>query len=256
MFASGKIAQFILLVSTMLVSYIYLWRADKGIVPYIRKIAALESIPEIIGRCVEMDKPVFMTTGSYGGLIEKEAATNLAGLAVLGHVARLCAKFGCHLTFVCNKPEIFTVAQDVMTTSYLAEGQPDLEVDNRFLPTGGAFNTACMKVFYEDGAQGSIIIGLISSDAYFYTTAALDVGALQIGGTTSMSQTPLLVTQCNYVMLGDECIAAGAITSEDNAQISTLVGLDWLKIAMIVLVLLGSILATLNIDVLMNWVSM
>jgi hypothetical protein len=63
-----------------------------------------------------------------------------------------------------------------------------------------------------------------------------------------MSQTPVLVTQCDYVLLGDECHAAGAITSQDDAQISSLVGLDIAKYSMMVVTVIGIILTTMNIS--------
>jgi hypothetical protein len=251
-FDEGKIVQFIVAIGTFAATYLFLWRADRGNVPSVRKIAGLEMIPEVVGRCVEMNRPIHVTTGSYGGLIEKEAAVNLAGLAVLGYVSRLSAKLGAHVIFNAKLTEVYAAAQDIMATSFAAEGHPELVPDNRYLP-GVAYNVGTMATFYEEGAAGNIAIGLVSSDCYYWTTAARDVGAIQVCGTDSMSQTPVLVTQCDYVLLGDECLAAGALTSGDDAQIASLVGLDMSKYAIFFVTLIGTILSTLNIDTLTTW---
>jgi hypothetical protein len=236
-------------------TYIYLARADRGHVPRIRTIAGLEMIPEVVGRCVEMNKPIHCTTGSYGGLIEKEAATNLAGLAVLGYVCRLASKLGAHVIFTAHLPEVYVAAQDIMQSSFAAEGHPELTPDNRYLP-GSSYYSGTMSAFYEEGAAGNVAIGLVSADCYYWTTAARDVGAIQVCGTDSMSQTPVLVTQCDYVLLGDECHAAGAITSGDDAQISSLVGLDYAKYSMMIVTVIGIILTTLNISTLNDWLKL
>jgi hypothetical protein len=242
-FQEGKIVQFLVALGTFAGTYLYLYRADRGHVPKVRRIAGLDMIPEVVGRCVEMNKPIHVTTGSYGGLIEKEAATNLAGLAVLGYVCRLAAKLGAHVIFTAKLPEMFVAAQDIMRTSFAAEGHPELEPDNRFLP-GSSYQVGTMSAFYEDGSAGNVAIGLVSADCYYWTTAARDVGAIQVCGTDSMSQTPVLVTQCDYVLLGDECHAAGAITSGDDSQVACLVGLDLSKYAFLGISILGIVLTT------------
>ena len=250
MFVEGRIADFVVIIGTFVVTYIFLWRGDKGHVPKLRKIAGLERIEELVGRCVELDKPIHVVTGTYGGLIEKEAATNLAGLSVLGYVTRLAARFGGKVIFSTSLPEVSMAAEDIMRTSYAAEGKPDIKPDNRYTP-GQAFYFKAQEVFYLEGAAAQVVIGLVSADCLYYTSAARDVGAIQVAGTTSMSQTPVLVATCDYTLLGDEVLAAGAITSQDDAQIATIAGLDVIKYLSMLIAVLGIILTTLG----SSWIS-
>jgi hypothetical protein len=251
MVEAGKIAEFAAMLGTMITCYIYLWRADRGLVPKIRKITGLEMIPELVGRCVEMDKPIHCTTGTYGGLIEKEASVNLAGLSVMGYVCRIAAKLGARVIFSARLPEIYAAGRDIMKTSYTAEGHPEIEPDARYLP-GSSFMVGTMSVFYSEGAAANVAIGLVTADCYYWTGAARDVGAIQVCGTDSFTQAPVLVTNCDYVLLGDECVAAGAITSGNPSQIAGLVGLDIAKQSMLIVLLLGVLTTTAGISTILD----
>ena len=255
MIVQGRIAAFVILILIMGIVYIFLKRAEGEYEPKLRTIQVLEVIPEAIGRCVELDKALHYTVGAYGGLVEKEAATNIAGLSILGYVARLAAERNCRVIHTTSKGEIWPVAQEIMKSAYAAAGKPDYPIDNRFLP-GYGYNTQNMQMLYSGVVGAHMMIGLLTTEALYQGTAAATAGCIQIGGTTSMSKTPILVAVFDYVMLGDELFAAGAITSGNKSQMATLNGLDLGKGIVLVFSLLASLALIAGSDFLLNLLSM
>ena len=76
-------------------------------------------------------------------------------------------------------------------------------------------------------------------------------GAIQIAGTPMTTQIPFFLATCDYTIIGDEYYAASAYISREPTLLGSLVGQDWCKILVILILLIGSIAASLtafNID--------
>lgn len=61
---------------------------------------------------------------------------------------------------------------------------------------------------------------------------------------TSMAQLPFLVAACDYTLIGDEMLVAGAYLAQDPVKLGSTAGQDWVKLAGVCLILVGAILAT------------
>jgi hypothetical protein len=68
---------------------------------------------------------------------------------------------------------------------------------------------------------------------------------MQLGGM-AIGQVAFFVALCDYVLIGEELYAAGAILSEDPSLISAISAEDIPKMLIILLIVIGSILATFN----------
>ncbi|NCA80814.1 MAG: hypothetical protein EOM76_11665, partial [Sphingobacteriia bacterium] len=102
-----------------------------GTMPKVRRIAGLDAVDEVVGRATEMGRPVLYSPG-IGDL---SAADTLASFNVLGHVAKLIAKYDARL-IVCNRmPNVQPVTESVVRAAYFEVGKPDAyrEDDVRFL---------------------------------------------------------------------------------------------------------------------------
>ena len=87
-------------------------------------------------------------------------------------------------------------------------------------------------------------------------TSAAQVGAMQLVGTARLSHMPFFAILADYVLLGEEIYAAGAMLGGDKVTINTLAAQDVGKLLAIILVVLGSILAIAGSDLLGNLLGM
>ena len=78
------------------------------------------------------------------------------------------------------------------------------------------------------------------------------VGAINIGGTTRLYMTPYFVGGCDYSLLGEEVLAAGAYITKDPASCGGFLGQDYCKYIMILLIVLGVITTSFGTDIIAN----
>ena len=55
---------------------------------------------------------------------------------------------------------------------------------------------------------------------------------------------PFFVAACDYVLLGDELLVAGAYLSKDPVKLGSVQALDYLKVLAIAIIGIGALLAT------------
>lgn len=223
----------------------------------IRSIEGLDAIEEVVGRAVEMGRPVHSCPGG-GGFDSQYAQQTIAAIGVIGHVAKLCASKGAELKVSINVAHTLPAVEEMIRTSYLAEGQleqysPEMV---RFLPNQNALFSYCMGMFDREEIAANIMVG-----AYFWEAIVLaehggSVGAMQIGGTARQSQLPAFVASCDYLIIGDEMFAANAYISQDEQQIANIAGQDYIRIIVLALMVLGTLASLSGIDVIANFLAM
>jgi hypothetical protein len=72
-------------------------------------------------------------------------------------------------------------------------------------------------------------------------------GAIQIAGTDAFTQLPFFVTTCDYTLMGEELYAASAYLSREPKLLGSLKGQDVGKAILIVVIVLGVLLATVDV---------
>ena len=85
-------------------------------------------------------------------------------------------------------------------------------------------------------------------DVYKRQVAGLRAGALQVGGTAVTIQAPFLVAACDYSLLGEELLVAGAYLSDTPIEKSALAVQDIAKIIAVALSVTGCLLSLLGCD--------
>ena len=70
-------------------------------------------------------------------------------------------------------------------------------------------------------------------------------GAISTAGTTAIDQLPFFVAACDYTIIGDELYAASAYISRNPLEVASIKTGDWFKALSVLLVIVGSSLATL-----------
>ena len=177
----------------------------------------------------------------------------MAGISILGYVARLTARLGSNLIMVTPYTEMVPIAEDVIKESYIMEGHADAVTPDMVRYLSGyshTFKMAYVGMLVRENPACSILMGpLWSSDALQMTEPGTHLGAIQIGGADNMNALAMMSLTCDYVLLGEELYCAAAYASEDKVQLNIIYGADLLKIGVIAIIAIGFILTMLGINV-------
>ena len=231
--------------------------AQKGKKPYIRKINGLEAIDEAVGRATEMGRPVHFTPG-IASLGEEHAAQTLAGLSVMGYVAKLTAKYDTQLIVTIRIPAILPISEEVVKQSYISEGKPDAYNPNniRFLSDEQfAYAAGCLGIMQREKVATNIMMGAFWAESLIFAEGGHAAGSIQVAGTASDHQLPFFIAACDYTLIGEELYAAGAYLSQDPAQLAGIAVQDIGKLMAIILIAIGTITATFEWTAITDFIS-
>jgi hypothetical protein len=215
-----------------------IWRAkqSQGNL-FIRRIAGLNAIDDAVGRAAEMGRPVLMVPG-LGGL----NAIAVQALNVFQYVTNICIKFATPIRVCCGEPAVFTVAQEVIRDVYMREGAMDkYQTESvQFLSNQQfAFAAGVSGLIRREKVAAAFLLGEFFAESLIFAESANAIGAIQVAGTTSTTQTPFFIAACDYVLIGDEYYAASAYLSREPILVGSMIGQDWVKIASSLLVIGG-----------------
>jgi hypothetical protein len=217
--------------------------ARQGFAVRIRKIAALEAIDEAVGRATEMGRPVLFVPG----IQDMNELQTVAGITVLGRVAKVAAEYDAALEVPTARSLVMTAARDAVQAAYLSAGRSDAYNPDRInYITDEQFG----YVAYLAGTMNRerpatcLYMGSFYAESLLLAENGNAIGAIQIAGTAESSQLPFFVAACDYTLIGEEFFAASAYLSGERMQLGSLFGQDLVKIGTIVVIIAGVSLAT------------
>ncbi|MEO0301049.1 MAG: fibronectin type III domain-containing protein [candidate division WOR-3 bacterium] len=243
-FHKKRASALILLIIIVSLLLFYIEKAKKGEHLYIRKIAGLDAIDEAVGRSTELGKPLLFSLG-LGTIAE---IPTIAGLSILKRVAKKAAEYETDLIVPCFDPVVFVAAQETVKEGYLEAGRPDLYKE------GNVFFLSYEQFGYAAGVDGIMLRekpGAVFLQGYFYAESLIlaetgnSIGAIQISGTTAVTQLPFFVAATDYTLIGEEMYAASAYLEKEPLSLATIKGEDWVKVLLIIVILAGVSLETL-----------
>lgn len=227
--------------------------------PFIRRVPAIDAIEEGIGRATELGKPVIASPGMSPRGIDTSTA---AGLSMLSFSARLAARNDLKLISpLGGSSESYTtmeLARDIVETQYKLEGKADsFNLDNLPFLSGRQFAwaSAYCGIMLREKPATNIMVGVQYASAVYISEVAHEVGAMVISGTTYLSNIACLAASSDYVMIGEEMLAAGAYLSKDPGQLATIKTQDIMKFILIGLLVLGVIAVSLGNQLLIDLLS-
>lgn len=238
-----------LLICGVALGMIHLSRKGQ-IVVNLRRIAGLDAIEEAVGRATEMGRPVHFTPGN-ADIIGNTAAKTFAALEVLAYVTDLTARYNTEMVVTIRQPNVLPVAQETVRQSYLTAGRPDMYQEDtvRFFSSNqNAYATGVVGYLHRAKAAANIMAGFYQGEALILAEAGSQVGALQIAITASMHQLPFFVAACDYTIIGEELFAAGAYVSQDKVKLGGIAAQDIIKIAVMIIIVIGTIMASSGSD--------
>jgi hypothetical protein len=213
---------------------------------FIRRIAGLNAIDEAVGRATEMGKPVLMVPGLPDGL----SAQSMQALNIFSYVSRIAARFANPILMCCYNAAVYTVAQEVIRDVYQQEGLGDrFDPDSvRFISDRQfAFAAGVSGLILREQAAATFFMGEFYAESLIFAETANGVGAIQVASSTESTQTPFFIAACDYVLIGDEFYAASAYLTRQPVLTGSLVGQDWSKLLLGGLILLGTLITTVEI---------
>lgn len=214
--------------------------AQRGRLPFVRRIPGLNAIDEAVGRATEMGRPILFSTGLRGIEI-----TTLQALAVATHVARTAVRYGTRMIMPVCDQTMMPVTEEAIREVYTAEGHPEAfrQEDIRFLSDRQfAYAAGVTGILHRERVAASFLFGQFFAESLILAENGQAVGAIQVAGTPDLLQTPFFVVTCDYTVIGDEYYAATAYLSKEPTQLGSLVGQDISKVTLFVLIVVGIIL--------------
>jgi len=246
MILPGKNLDLILLAGTCLIIYILMRRAERGVLPKMRKIPLMEELDYIVGRAAETGRPIHFTTG-YGGLHDEWAVMCVAGLSILGKVAELCGKYRVWLQFTCFRGYLVPIGQDILRTGYEKGGNPEMYSNEMVTYYGEdqvAYIGAIINYFEARRPAVSMIFGAIQMEMNQVLAQSARYDAVSLAGTPRLYYQGKMALMCDYCLLGEELYVVGASITGDPVQLASIQGEDWFKILVLALLAVGAILTS------------
>ena len=242
-FHTGKTMVFIFIILFAVFANLFISWARRGKHFYLRPIAGIVHLDEALGRATEMGRPILYVLGLTG---IGDIAT-LAGLTILGRVAKKAAEFQTRIIVPCVNPIVLIVAQETVKSACLDAGHPELYSESDvFYAAGSQFSYAAavagLMVRYKTAAN--FYMGMFFAESLILTETGSMTGAIQIAGTDAVTQIPFFITTCDYTLIGEELYAASAYLSQDPLQVGTLKAQDTLKAIYMVLIITGTVAMT------------
>lgn len=241
------------IVIVVIVSY-YL-RSGKRL--YIRRVPGLDAIEDAVGRSAEMGKPVVCSFG-IGGF----NYWTLAGLAILSHVTRLCARMGTRIIVPTGGGDasmiVRPVAEEIVRTSHLQEGrEEDFKPDDVPFLSGQqyAYTGGYIGILQRTRPGAVIMTGSHASEAMNIADTSNAVGAITITSGSYVSNVAALACASDYILIGEEAPAAGAYLSGDPAQRASIRCQDIFKWVAIITLILGAIALSAGNDLIVRLLS-
>jgi hypothetical protein len=206
----------------------YISKARRGGSLFIRRIAGLNAIDEAVGRATELGKKVLYVPG----IMSIDENQTIASLAVLGHVARMTARYNTEIDVPNKDPLTFVAARETVKEAYIQEGRPDLYNDSlvHYVTYDQfAYTAAVSGKMVREKPAANFLIGSFYAESLLLAETGQSTGAIQIAGTAEVAQLPFFVCACDYTLIGEELYAAGAYLSREPAQLGSIKGQDITK---------------------------
>jgi hypothetical protein len=143
--------------------------------------------------------------------------------------------------------------------AYVKAGKADLFTESSVRYLGEhdqAYAYGVYGLMRRERPAANIMMGAFDGTAVGLAETAAAAGCIQVAGTANLTQIPYFVASCDYTLIGEELFAAGAYLVRDRLKLAVIKGQDFIKVVAALILVLGSILATLNNNALSTWLKM
>ena len=218
--------------------------AERGGEVYLRPIPGLKAVEEAVGRSTEMGRPILYVPG----IQDMDQVETVAGVVVLGHVARMAAQYETSLNVPVARSIVMKAAREACRESYTVEGRPDMfneDMVHYLTDDQFAYAAGVNGIMVREKPAACLYMGKFYAESLILAETGNSIGAIQIAGTASQAQIPFFVTACDYTLIGEEFFAASAYLSQKPELVGGVMGQDMIKLAVIVSIILSTLIMTI-----------
>ncbi len=229
----------VLVFSTAILLYTKWARQGKPL--FIRKIPGLDAVEEAVGRATEMGRPVLFIPG----IAELDEIETIAGISILGRVAKITAQYDTPLNVPVRYPLVLAAGQEVVEQAYIEVGKKDSYNKDIVRYVAGeqfAFTANVNGYMMRERPATNIYMGAFFAESLLLAETGNAAGSIQIAGTARPEQLPFFIAACDYTLMGEELYAASAYLSHEPIMLGGLKGQDFIKMLIIIAIILGFIL--------------
>jgi hypothetical protein len=215
--------------------------AKKGKELFVRRIPGIAAVEEAVGRATEMGKPVLFIPG----IADVEDIETIAGLSILGRVAKITAQYDTPLSVPVRYPMILAAGQEVVEQAYIEMGKHDAYDKDTVKYVAGeqfAFTATVNGWMMREKPAANIYMGAFFAESLLLAESGNAAGAIQIAGTARPEQLPFFIAACDYTLMGEELYAASSYLSREPLLLGGLKGQDFVKIIIVIAILIGAVL--------------
>ena len=231
--------------------FIMINKAKRGHDLYLRPIAGISEIDNAIGRATEMGRPILFVPG----LSSISDVATLAGLAILGKVAKKAAEYDTRILVPVRDPIVLPIAQETVKEAHYEAGRPDsYDRNSAFFITSAqfAFVAGVNGIMIREKTATNFYMGMFWAEALIMTETGSGTGAIQISGTDAITQIPFFITTCDYTLIGEELYAAAAYLAREPLMLGTLKAQDYVKLLILIFIITGTVLSSFHLTFLIN----
>jgi hypothetical protein len=184
------------------------------------------------------------------GIMDVDDMGTLAGVSVLGRIARTVADYGADLEVPTSRGLVMTAAREAVQAAYYSAGRPDAyDADKITYITDEQFGFVAYLVgrMVRRKPAACFYMGTFFAESLLLAETGHSIGAIQIAGTRETSQLPFFVAACDYTLIGEEFFAASAYLSGQPDQLGSLKGQDLGKLLLGAIIIIGCVLATVAV---------
>ena len=219
--------------------------AERGGEVYLRPIPGLKAVEEAVGRSTEMGRPVLYVPG----IQDMDQVETVAGVVVLGHVAKMTAQYETNLNVPVARSIVMKAAREACREAYTIEGRPDMfneDMVHYLTDDQFAYAAGVNGIMNRQKPAACLYMGKFYAESLILAETGNSIGAIQIAGTASQAQIPFFVTACDYTLIGEEFYAASAYLSGSPEMLGSIKGQDYVKVGCMILIMLVFICSLLN----------
>ena len=210
---------------------------------FLRKIPGLDAVEEAVGRATEMGRPVLFIPG----LQELDDIETIAGISILGRVARITAEYETPLMVPVRYPLVLAGGQEVVEQAYIEVGKKDAYNQDIVRYVAGeqfAFTATVNGWMMREKPAANIYMGAFFAESLLLAETGNAAGSIQIAGTARPEQLPFFIAACDYTLMGEELYAASAYLSHEPVMLGGLKGQDLIKVIIIAAIIIGILLVS------------
>ena len=245
-FSTARLPLFIVVLVVSMAVLGWVVAARMGASTRIRRIAALEAVDEAVGRATEMGRTVLFVPG----IQDMNDIQTIAGITVLGRVAKTAAEYDARLEVPTCRSIVMTAAREAVQSAHLAAGRPETYSEgniNYITDEQFGYVAYLSGQMTREKPAACFYMGAFYAESLVLAENGNSIGAIQIAGTAEPSQLPFFVAACDYTLIGEEFFAASAYLSGERDQLGSIKGQDDGKALAVGSILVGTTLLTVGV---------